>query len=245
LSHTLSNDPGGDFSGRVIVVSPHLDDAVMSLGATIAKAVQSGAQVEVLTVFGYAPLSDAPAGPWDSKSGFRTEGEAARARRAEDDRACLTLGATPRWLSYGAEPYDRHGGEEEIWSALDGATRGADLVLLPGWPLAHPDHAELTQLALRRGLSCRKMALYAEQPYSYYQRNELPTPQLPPSLQPLIRNSPTWTRLESGRVHRRTKLQAVGAYRSQLRQLGLGYFGLRYMLWHEAARGGEAIAWLS
>ena len=37
--------------GRLVVVSPHLDDAVLSLGATLAHAVESGATVEVLTVF--------------------------------------------------------------------------------------------------------------------------------------------------------------------------------------------------
>jgi LmbE family N-acetylglucosaminyl deacetylase len=245
VSNTLNPGSEAGLSGRVIVVSPHLDDAVMSLGATIAKAVQSGAQLEVLTVFGYAPESQAPAGPWDTKSGYKTEGEAARSRRAEDDRACLALGAVPHWFSFGAEPYDRHGTEDQIWSAVDAATRGADVVLLPGSPLAHPDHAELTQLALRRGLSCGRVGLYAEQPYSFYKRNEHAAPELSASLRPLISKSLLWTRPSTDRTHRRAKLQAVSAYRSQLRQLGLGYFGLRYMLWHEASHGGEAIAWLS
>ena len=45
--------------GRVVVVSPHLDDAVLSLGATMAHAIESGAKVEVLTVFGCEPTSSA------------------------------------------------------------------------------------------------------------------------------------------------------------------------------------------
>jgi len=68
--------------GRLVVVSPHLDDAVLSLGATLAHAVESGATVEVLTVFACALGSSAPTDDWDRKSGFTTEGQAAQQRRS-------------------------------------------------------------------------------------------------------------------------------------------------------------------
>jgi LmbE family N-acetylglucosaminyl deacetylase len=241
MSNT-GNESDLDFSGRVVVISPHLDDAIMSLGGTIAKAVQGGARVEVLTVFGYVPGSTAPAGPWDSKSGFKTEGDAASSRREEDHQACLELRAEPRWLSFGAEPYERRGTPDEIWSAVDSMTRGADLVLLPGYPLAHPDHAELSQLLLQRGMSCRATALYAEQPYRFYQRKTSSDLSNVPALRPLVGDSLVWTRIATDGAFRGAKLRAVGAYRSQLRQLGLGFFGLRHMLWHEAGQGGEAVA---
>ena len=68
--------------GDVVVVSPHLDDAALSLGAAIARARRIGAaRVVVLTVFAGNPESDLPAGGWDSRAGFATEGEASRARR--------------------------------------------------------------------------------------------------------------------------------------------------------------------
>jgi LmbE family N-acetylglucosaminyl deacetylase len=233
----------------VVVVSPHLDDAVMSLGATIAQAVAAGAQLEILTVFAYKPLSQAPAGPWDTLCGYATEGQAADSRRAEDRQACSVLGAEPHWMSFGAEPYERGGTEDEIWSAVQSATRGADLVLIPGYPLEHPDHAQLSQLLLRRGLTCRKIALYAEQPYAFDRRKTPPGAVSLPALEPVLGKPPVWTRLRTSRAHRRIKLQAVRAYRSQLRHLGLGesglgFFRLRYLLWHEAAHGGEAVAWL-
>jgi LmbE family N-acetylglucosaminyl deacetylase len=245
MTSNTSSESDLDFSGRVIVISPHLDDAIMSLGGTIVKAIQGGAHVEVLTVFGYVPGSTAPAGPWDSKSGFRTEGDAANSRREEDRRACLELRAQPHWLSFGAEPYERRGTPDEIWSAVDSVTRGADLVLLPGYPLVHPDHAELSQLLLQRGLSCRATALYAEQPYRFYQRKTSSDPSTVPALRPLVGDSLVWTPIATDGVSRRAKLRAVGAYRSQLRQLGLGVFGLRHMLWHEAGHGGEAVAKVS
>jgi LmbE family N-acetylglucosaminyl deacetylase len=245
-----SNGSDPRFAGRVVIVSPHLDDAVMSLGATIAKAVQSGTRIEVLTVFAYKPASSEPAGPWDTSCGYQTEGQAADSRRAEDRQACLALGAEPHWMSFGAEPYQRGASNDEIWSAVDSATRGADLVLLPGYPLEHPDHAELTQLLLTRGLSCGAIGLYAEQPYSFDHRSKPPGPAPVRALQAVADKPLVWTRVNASRAHRRTKLEAVRAYRSQLRHLGLGesgigFFRLRYLLWHEAARGGEAVAWLS
>jgi hypothetical protein len=48
---------------RIVVVSGHLDDAVLSLGSTVTHAVQAGAKVEILTVFSDSPASQAQAGP--------------------------------------------------------------------------------------------------------------------------------------------------------------------------------------
>jgi LmbE family N-acetylglucosaminyl deacetylase len=236
------------FSGRVVVISPHLDDAVMSLGATIAKAIEAGAQVEVLTVFAYKPQSSAPVGPWDRLCGYETEGQAATARRAEDQQACRALGAREHWLTYGAEPYERGASDDEIWAAVETATRGANTVLMPGHPLEHPDHAELTRLLLSKGLNARYKGLYAEQPYAYNHRGTPPGPTVP-ALASSLRAPLSWTRSAANRSHRATKLRAVRSYASQLRYLGLGgsligSLRLRYLIWDEARRGGEAIAWL-
>ncbi|MDP9436492.1 MAG: PIG-L family deacetylase, partial [Actinomycetota bacterium] len=48
---------GPAWRGRVAVVSPHLDDAVFSLGASIRGAVRRGTRVEVLTVLAGLPDS--------------------------------------------------------------------------------------------------------------------------------------------------------------------------------------------
>lgn len=223
----------------------------------MAHAVEAGAQVEVLTVFACEPGSSAPTDDWDRKSGFASEGEAATQRRIEDRLACSILGAAPRWLGFGAQPYDRHGSMEEVMSAVAAATAGADTILIPGYPLAHADHAALSRALLCRGLPCRMLALYAEQPYSFDRRLSLhgPVETLPAeapggaardSAQPA--NSFTWQRSATDRRHRRLKLQAVKQYQSQLRSLGLrqrgvGHLRLRMMLWDEARRGGETIAW--
>jgi LmbE family N-acetylglucosaminyl deacetylase len=233
--------------GRLVVVSPHLDDAVLSLGATIAHAAEAGSHVEILTVFACLPTSDAPTDDWDRKSGFATEGEAAQQRRREDKSACAILGVAPRWLEFGAQPYDRHASMEEVVSAVQAATAGADTVLMPGFPLAHADHAALTNSLLSHGLSCR-VGLYAEQPYSF---DRSATPAGPIAAMPAAHvhsGTLTWQRSGATRKHRALKLRAVKQYASQLpqlglRQRGLGYLRLRRMLWHEARLGGETIAW--
>ena len=219
--------------GRVVVVSPHLDDAVLSLGATIAAAVQQGADVTVLTVLCGDPFSQTPAGPWDRNSGFASEGEAARVRREEDRRACAILGAKPRWLPFADEQYDRHGDEQEITAALRYATTGADMVLVPGWPLVNPDHAWLNTLLLGARTEGARLGIYVEQPYAF----QAPGSALGPAH--------SWQRLPVRKRDRQLKRKAIEAYESQLRQLGLGYIGLGRMLADERSQGGEALSWVS
>lgn len=78
-----------------LYLSPHLDDAVLSCGGTIAAQAAAGEPVRVVTLF----AGDPPPGPL---SPFAAElhqrwglGEAPTAgRRAEDERALYALGAT-------------------------------------------------------------------------------------------------------------------------------------------------------
>jgi LmbE family N-acetylglucosaminyl deacetylase len=239
--HDLGSGP---LEGRVVVVSPHLDDAIISLGATIAWAVQAGARVEVLTVFADVPSSEAQASPWDRNCGFSTEGQAARARREEDRQACAVLGAEPRWLNFGDECYERRGSDHDIWAAVTSVTRGADCVCIPGFPLLNPDHAYLSELLLRKGLTCRQIVLYAEQPYVFAQKLKVGAAIVSP-LNSLIGAEPPWQHLRTERAHRQAKRKAVRFYRSQIYHLGLRNIGLYRMLWREAAHGGETVAALS
>src|SRR6476659_849282 len=104
--------------GRTVVVSPHLDDAVFSLGATIAHASKLGGRVQVLTVFGCEPESQQPANGWDTRGGFSTEGEAATARREEDREACRLVGAEPHWLAFRGGGYTPDKDSDAIFSAI-------------------------------------------------------------------------------------------------------------------------------
>ena len=151
---------------RPVVVSPHLDDGVFSLGATIAANAPRGVEVRVLTVFGNDPASDAAARAWDSACGFATEGEAASARREEDRRACDLVGAVPVWLPFRDGEYAKERSETAVWEDVAPHLSDADCVLVPGFPLAHPDHLWLTSLVLARRSPTQRVGLYVEQPYA-------------------------------------------------------------------------------
>jgi LmbE family N-acetylglucosaminyl deacetylase len=85
-------------SADVIVLSPHLDDAVLSVGGLISREVAAGRTVEVWTCFTEGPpLDTIPAALYGL-------GDYA-ARRAEDTRALDVLGAGHRWLDF----------QERIW----------------------------------------------------------------------------------------------------------------------------------
>jgi len=219
-------------TGRVAVLSPHLDDAVLSLGAAIARAVREGATVTIVTVFAGDVDSALPASNWDRLAGFATEGEAAAARRVEDATACALLGAEPRPLPFPDYPYVA--GEREparIVEAVRSATEDAELVLLPGFPLLHADHRLLAEAVRDHGLPGRRLAEYAEQPYRYRARARRP--------------GPSWASIPAARRDRTAKWRAVRAYRTQLPLLQLNRGRLRWLLLYEARWGGEAIAWLA
>jgi LmbE family N-acetylglucosaminyl deacetylase len=218
--------PGPErLTGSVAVLSPHLDDAVLSLGAGIAA---SSADVSIVTVLAGDPQSELPAGKWDAASGFRTAGEASRARRREDEEACKIVGAKPVWLPYGDEQYPRPA-DEEIWGAVQEAIGEAETILLPGFPLIHLDHAWLLELARRQGLSDRRVGLYLEQPYAAAWTLS------PPDAE--------WRPLAAGLPHRLTKLRACRCYASQLPMLQRHGRVIFRILRYEAARGGEQVQW--
>jgi LmbE family N-acetylglucosaminyl deacetylase len=153
-------------SGRIVVLSPHFDDAVFSLGATLARSARTGGSVHLVNVFGNDPDADRAPSEWDAACGFRSAGEAARARRQEDRLACDLIGATTAALPF---PDEDHGGGAdvvEVADALADAAAGADLVLSPGYPLLHPDHVLVSRLLVGRLPMAGRLGFYVEQPYA-------------------------------------------------------------------------------
>ena len=199
----------------IVVVSPHSDDGVLSLGASMARWARAGERVEMLTVLALDPSSAAPTRGWDERAGFASEGAAARARRDEDAAACAVLGVTPRWLPFGSVDFDRHGDDVAVWAAIEPIVAEARLVLVPGSPLSHPDHAWLHGL-VRPRLRSSALALYAEQPYT------------------LRQGGSTYPVSPVGQRDRIAKWRAVRCYRSQLPLLAMTS-GLR--------RGPLRLAW--
>lgn len=181
----------------------------------------------VVTVLAGDPESGLPAGDWDARSGFRTAGEAAGARRAEDRLACRDLGAEPVWLPFADHQYPRGGGDDEIWARLTTALGGAETVLVPGYPLMHEDHVWLAALVRKRGLAGRRVGRYVEQPYA---AAWTPGPD-------------GWPPLGAGARHRVAKLRACRRYSSQLPLLTDQGATLSRVTRYEGARGGECVSW--
>jgi LmbE family N-acetylglucosaminyl deacetylase len=215
---------------RVVVVSPHLDDGALSLGAGMSTWARSGARVKLLTALACDPDSGAPTGGWDARAGFATEGESARARREEDAAACAILGVVPAWLPYGSVDYERHGDEHEVAAAVRDAIGEAELVLLPGFPLSHPDHEWLIRALVESAPPAGGLAFYAEQPYAARAGNPAA---LPAWLAERTGLAPSLAELPGSLRARVAKWRAVRQYRSQLPLLGL----------HGLRRGTYVLAW--
>lgn len=238
------------FGQSVAVISPHLDDAVLSLGAALCEAATAGTDVAVVTVLAGDPAESCAPTRWDRSAGFRTAGEAAQRRRQEDARACELIGARPVWLPF---PYGENRGgenrggldEDAIWEAVSGVTGNAEAVLLPGFPLTNPDHAWLASLLLRHRLPNQRIGLYLEQPYVRWRKIE--QPYVPEGLERFVGGQLAWKAIEADGAARRLKRRACHAYASQVRLLRPRQLSLplewRVAL-YEARAGGETIAWL-
>ena len=157
---------------RIVVVSPHLDDAVLGTSHLLLRHPGS----TVVTVFAGRPRRyPEPPGPWDAAGGFQTGEDVVAARRREDRRALEVLGATPIWLDFVEQQYlppsDR-ASADDVAKTLSETIRSAEAssVFLP-MGLANPDHGtthdagmlvreEMTEL----GWFCYEDAGYAHLP---------------------------------------------------------------------------------
>jgi LmbE family N-acetylglucosaminyl deacetylase len=224
-----------DLPGDLVVVSPHLDDAVFSLGAAIAAATRRGRAVTVLTVLAGDPSSSEPAGAWDARAGFRTAGEAAAARRVEDERACALVGARPEWLPFDDHQYEQSADDDDIRGAVIDAI-GDRRAVLPGFPLRHEDHHWVHAL-LADALPAERTGLYVEQPYAAAHSDrpgasrESTAQKAPPPA--------AWRFLRASTRDRLRKVRACRAYESQLPLLEIPL--VRDVSKYEARVGGEAI----
>jgi LmbE family N-acetylglucosaminyl deacetylase len=138
---------------RVVVVSPHFDDA--ALGASHLLCRHPGSVV--VTVFGGRPVAyPEPPGPWDSAGGFGPGDDVVAARKEEDSHAMAILGAAQVVLGFVEhqylQPHERPA-PTDVAGPLGEALReaAASAVFLP-MGLANPDHVTTHDA----GLLCRE-----------------------------------------------------------------------------------------
>ena len=228
--------PGDELRvGRTtVVLSPHLDDGVLSCGAALAACADAGSPATVLTVFTgepEPPLS-AEAVAFHRRCGLGDDAVASRV--VEDERALQVVGATPIHLGIqdalyrrNAEGDHRYPRDEDMGHAVlddeaelvttiaallvdSPAVRDADLLLAPLAIGNHIDH-RITRAAAERAVAELRREpgtvwWYEDAPYVIY---------------PFELRRPTGTAPIDPRIWRctprqwQTKLRAIECYASQ------------------------------
>jgi LmbE family N-acetylglucosaminyl deacetylase len=153
-----------DPAGPVLVLSPHLDDAVLDCWSVLTA---SGA-VRVVNVFAGVPAAGSVS-YYERLAGARDSAEHVRRRLAEDREALALAGRAAVGLGFLARTH-RRGRPEPSFRALDAriAAQGpVSAVYAPAaLGAAHPDHELVRSYALalaRQGVPVR---LFADVPYS-------------------------------------------------------------------------------
>jgi LmbE family N-acetylglucosaminyl deacetylase len=205
-------------SNPLLVLSPHLDDALFACGETLAR--HPGALV--VTVLAGSPAAYETATPWDRDAGFVDGEDVVSVRRAEDRAALEIVGARACWMKFLDRQYTRPGDEpgadvqraieQDIATLVDRCSPARVLVPLG---LFHSDHLLVSDaaLAVARSFPAIEWMAYED---ALYRR-------LPGLVQERLHSLTTrgWqaspVELPGGQLAR--KRRAIACYASQLRAL--------------------------
>jgi LmbE family N-acetylglucosaminyl deacetylase len=202
---------------RIVIVSPHLDDAV--LGCSYLMAAHPG--TTVITVYAGRPVEyPNPMERWDGICGFEPGDEVHVARRAEDVAALGVLDATPHHLDFVEHSYLARPdwvGADQVVDRLEAELRAlAPTAVFAPFGLANPDHDATHDAAMlvRDRYPDPSWFLYEDMGYKHipglfawriarlFKAGVWPTPAAVPVA-----------------VDHERKMKAVGCYPSQLRAL--------------------------
>lgn len=145
---------------RLLVVSPHLDDAVFGCGELMLR--KPGALC--VTVFAGVPRDPDRLTDWDRDAGHASALEALACRRGEDAAALRLLGAVPHWLPFTDDQYGERtpATRAEVAAMLIALidAHAPDTIAIP-LGLFHRDHVlthEAAVVALRARPACDWLA---------------------------------------------------------------------------------------
>jgi hypothetical protein len=146
-----------------VILSPHLDDAVLSLWHLLA----GPGDVTVLNVFGGSPNGHRGEGWWDTLTRATNSVERVRERHSEDREALALVGRAPENLGFLDGQY-RHAEQpvEPIAEAIAAAVDRDALLLAPAALDAHRDHRLVRAAALALRDRGHLVALYADVPHA-------------------------------------------------------------------------------
>ena len=181
---------------RVLAVSPHLDDAAFSVGATLAGLADAGHDVTVLTCFtAGVPEPTGFALACQTDKGLAPEVDYMALRRAEDTAAQQVLGARPVHLPLVEAPHRGYGSAPALFAGvLPGdlvwqdvlthlSEHEADLWLAPQGRGGHVDHLQVVRAVVARD---RPTLWWRDAPYVLRQPDAAPSPDLPPGLREVV-----------------------------------------------------------
>ena len=111
----------GAAARTALALSPHLDDAVFSAGATLFQLARAGWRVVVATVFTRSvPNPQGFALACQLDKGLAPDIDYMALRRDEDAAACITVGAEPRWLPFPEAPHRGYESAPALFAGLHG-----------------------------------------------------------------------------------------------------------------------------
>jgi hypothetical protein len=146
----------------IVVLSPHLDDAVLSLWHLL----EDEGDLMVLNVFGGAPAGPANGAWWDRLTGAEDPAERVAERHAEDRAALGLAGREPVDLGLldGQYRSDDHDPQEVVDAIAAAVPEG--VLLAPAALDLHRSHVAVRDAALRLRARGREVALYADVPHA-------------------------------------------------------------------------------
>jgi LmbE family N-acetylglucosaminyl deacetylase len=139
-----------------LVISPHCDDAILSLGQYLATEPAT-----VLTVFAGTPEGGCT--PYDRARGFPQSRRAMYVRRKEDRAACELLGCDTIQMDFYDHQYSRPSDDEQITNAIRARVQPDELVFVP-LGIGHPDHEQVARCT-RAMFDSTTLIIYEELPY--------------------------------------------------------------------------------
>jgi LmbE family N-acetylglucosaminyl deacetylase len=122
---------------RVLIASPHLDDAVLSCGQYLAGRPDA----VVMTIFAGTPQAETVTTAYDQQCGFGAALEATTSRIEEDKLALAVLGCTECHLPFTDQQYGETNDFKDIVASIRHAIEKLDPEYVVGpLGLIHPDH---------------------------------------------------------------------------------------------------------
>ncbi len=146
-------------AGETVVLSPHLDDAIMSCWHLPTGSVD----VTVVNVFAGVPRQAAMVGSWDCLTRACDSSARMGERLAEDAEALALAGVASVNLDLLDSQYRGFGPPPALAEALKEPLRGAETVYAPAAPYPVPDHVAVMAAALELRPDAR---LYADLPHA-------------------------------------------------------------------------------